>query len=70
MKTLATYRKVDTTICNTPTVFGFKNSISFFLERLLPLPHINNQFYWNTGKLKSAPVPGAPVIVSALIYKQ
>ena len=23
VETLATYRKLDTTICNTPTVFGF-----------------------------------------------
>ena len=31
VETLATYRKLDTTICNTPTAFGFKNYISIFL---------------------------------------
>ena len=30
VETLATYRKLDTTICNTPAVFGFKNYISIF----------------------------------------
>ena len=48
---------------NTPIAFGFS-------VRLLPLPHINNKSLWNTGKINSAPVPGAPVIVSALIYKR
>ena len=61
VETLDTYRKLHTT----------KHTHSLdFSERLLPLPHINKKSLWNAGKIKSAPVPGAPVIVSALIYKQ
>ena len=62
VETLATYRKLDTSITHLQYLD--------FSVRLLPLPHRNNKPLWNTGKIKSAPVPGAPVIVSALIYKQ
>ena len=48
---------------NTPTVFGFFCTVTAAAAyKSKPL--------WNTSKIKSAPVPGAPVIVSALIYKR
>ena len=33
------------------------------------MPHINNKLVFPYGQIKSAPVPRAPVIVSALIYE-
>ena len=64
-KKACTYRKLDTTI--THLQYLDLKIIFLFFVRLLLLPHINNKLVFQYGQIKSAPVPRAPVIVSALI---